>query len=107
MQNADIVVSTPTSMVIECMILGKRVVLDLTNDGVNRSTTNLAYKNYIHFRILDKINNLEKCFSIDELRERIEYEFLSPSIDYINYNLEQLIENNKQSYSHHILGILD
>jgi hypothetical protein len=72
MQDADIVISSPTSMVIECMILGKKVVLDLTNDGVNRSTTRLAYKNYIHFRILDKINNLDKCFSIDELRERIE-----------------------------------
>jgi hypothetical protein len=107
MQSADIVVSTPTSMVIECMILGKKVVLDLTNDGVNRSTTNLAYKNYIHFRILDEIDNLDKCFSIDELREKIEYEFLSPSVGYINYNLGQLIENNQQSYSHHILSILD
>ena len=105
-KRANIIISTPTSMLIECMLLGKKTILDLTNDGVHRSTAGLAFNNYIHFKILNEINNLEKCFDVDQLIENILLEFSAPTIGRITYNLTDLIENNRVSYSYHILEIL-
>jgi hypothetical protein len=103
---ANIIISTPTSMLIECMLLGKKTILDLTNDGVHRSTAGLAFNNYIHFEILNKISNLEKCFEVEQLIKNILFEFNHPTISYIKYNLTDLIENNRPSYSSHILEII-
>lgn len=103
---ANIIISTPTSMVIECMILGKKTILDLTNDGVHRSTAGLQFSNRVHFKILNKINNLEKCFEVEELTQNILFEFNNPTTGYIKYNLTDLIENDRSSYSYHILDVL-
>ena len=105
-KNANIIISTPTSMLIECMLLGKKTILDLTNDGIHRSTAGSAFNNYIHFKILNKISNLEKCFEVEQLTKNILFEFNTPTIGYIRYDLVDLIENNKPSYSSHILEIL-
>lgn len=104
---SNIVVSTPTSMLIECMLLGKKIILDLTSDGVHRSTAGLAYKNYVHFEILNKIDNLIKCFKLDQLVESIILEYKTPTIKSIQYNLTDLIEINSPSYSAHILKVLN
>ncbi len=104
--NANIIISTPTSMLIECMILGKKTILDLTNDGVHRSTAGLAFNNYIHFKILNKISNLEKCFEVEQLIKKVLFEFNNPTTSYIEYNLTDLIENSRPSYSSHVSEIL-
>ena len=103
---SNIIISTPTSMLIECMLLGKKIILDLTSDEVHRSTAGFAFKNYVHFEILNRINNLEKCFQLDQLVDSIILEFNTPTIDLIDYGLTDLIEINKPSYSVHILNIL-
>jgi hypothetical protein len=103
---ANIIISTPTSMVIECMILGKKTILDLTNDGVHRTTAGLQFSNRVHFKILNKINNLEKCFEVEQLTQNILFEFNNPTTGYIKYNLTDLIENDRSSYSYHILDVL-
>jgi hypothetical protein len=105
-KRASIIISTPTSMLIECMLLGKKTILDLTNDGVHRTTAGLQFHNYIHFKVLNKISNLEKCFDVEQLIKSILFEFNHPTTDYINYDLADLIENTRPSYSYHILEVL-
>lgn len=106
MQSADIIISTPTSMVIECMLLGKKIVLDLTNDGFHRTTARINYDSHIHFRELDKIKNLKKCTTLDQIKESILGEFTLRSPKFIKYSTEDLIENTLPSYSSHIIRML-
>jgi hypothetical protein len=106
MHEADIVIATPTSMVIESMLLGKKTILDLTNDSTHRTTAQLSYEKNEYLSSLESIKNLEKCLSVNQIVESI--------IRYINladrssiiYNLDHIIENSVSSYSVHINNIL-
>jgi hypothetical protein len=104
-QDANIIISTPTSMVLECMMLGKKVVLDTTNDGVHRTSAFHQYRNYVHFRSLDKINDLVKCYSLLELQKEIITEYKFPTKSLIKYDLSKIIENDLESYSCHIKSL--
>ena len=104
--NADILIATPTSMIIECMVLGKKVVLDLTDDGINRTTAQAAYSAYQHLHILDKIGKLTKCYDSDQIVSQILEEFSNPTSNFIEYGLTELIENSETSYSSHISKLL-
>ena len=104
--NADILIATPTSMIIECMVLGKKVVLDLTDDGINRTTAQAAYNAYQHLHILDKIDKLTKCYDSDQIVSQILEEFSNPTSNFIEYGLTELIENSETSYSSHISKLL-
>ncbi len=106
MQEADMVISTPTSMVIESMLLGKKTILDLTNDNTHRSTAQLSYENNDYLRSLGLIKNLEKCFSVNQIVESIINYMNLAERSFINYNLDQIIENSVSSYSVHINNIL-
>lgn len=101
-QGAHIIISTPTSMVLECMMLGKKVILDVTNDGVHRTSAFHQYHSYVHFRSLDKINNLVKCYNLIELQREIITEYKFPTKNLIKYDLSKVIENDSESYSYHI-----
>jgi hypothetical protein len=103
MLKSNIVISTPTTMVIESMLLGKKTILDVTNDGVHRSTTGEAFKNYMHLKILNSISNLYKCYRPENILEHILDEFNNPTNHFIYYDLTKLIENTGNSYSDHIL----
>ena len=104
--NADIMIATPTSMIIECMVLGKKVVLDLTDDGINRTTARAAHNAYQHLHILSKIEKLAKCYDLDQIISQILEEFSNPTSKFIEYGLTELIENSKASYSTHISELL-
>jgi hypothetical protein len=104
--NSNLIIAAPTSMVIECMVLGKKLVLDLTDDGVNRTTAKQAFNKYIHFDILNSIENLNKCYSLDEMVSIILKEFESPNTNFIEYPIYELLENKKSSYSEHIINLL-
>ena len=106
MQEADMVISTPTSMVIESMLLGKKTILDLTNDNTHRSTAQLSYENYDYLRSLEVIKNLEKCISVNQIVGSIINYIDLADRSFISYNLDQIIENSVSSYSVHINNIL-
>lgn len=105
-QSADLIISTPSSIIIEAMILKKRILLDLTKDGIHRTTTGSAFNDYVHFKNLEKIENLKKCFSIEQVFSAVLFEYENKSNLYIDYKLDDLIENQSKSYSHHILKLV-
>ena len=105
-QEADIVIATPTSMVIESMLLRKKTILDLTNDGTHRTTAQLSYEKNEYTSSLGSINNLEKCSSVNQIVESIVKYMNLADRSSISYNLDHIIENNVASYSVHINKIL-
>jgi hypothetical protein len=42
----DLVISTPTTLLLECILLGIPCVCDLSNDGIHRTTASLAAKKF-------------------------------------------------------------
>jgi hypothetical protein len=105
LSSADLIITAPSSIVIECMLLSKNILLDLTNDGIHRTTAALAYENCLHYRGLDSISNLTKCKSINELTDGI-LESLSIMATSKKYDLANLIEDKKPSYSEHIANVI-
>lgn len=106
-QTANLIICTPTSMVIECMLLGKKVILDVSDDGIHRTTAGELFDKHMHLRVLDSISLLNKCFSIDQIVESVLDEYKNPTLNFINYDLDELIENKAISYATHLLDIID
>lgn len=105
-KNANIIISSPTSMILECMLMGKKTILDLTDDGFHRTTARKQFKDLIHFHVLNKLQNLEKAFEIDEIFQLILKEFFNPTIEPLKYDLDEIIEYKESSYSKHILKLM-
>jgi hypothetical protein len=106
-ENSDLVISAPTSMLIESMMMGKKTLLDLTNDGVHRTTASTSFNRFIHFSALNSIENLVKCFTVEQLFQNIKFEFLNSKGDFVKYNSGYLIENSLPDYTDHILSLIN
>lgn len=107
MEKSDLVISAPTSMLIESMLLRKKTILDVTNDGIHRTTAALVFKKYIHLLPLELIRNLEKCYTPEELFQSVLFAINNGSKEHTKYDLQQLIENSEHSYSVNILKLLE
>ena len=107
MEQADLVISAPTSMLIESMLLGKKTILDVTNDGIHRTTAAVVFKKFIHLMPLDLIRNLDKCYTPEQLFHSVLFAIHDGSKEYTKYDLQHLIENSEYSYSVNILKLLE
>lgn len=104
--NADLIICAPTTMVIEAMLLGKNIILDLNDDGIHRTTASIAFNSFLHYESLKSIINLKKAHSYSELLKLLMFELDSKDILNFKYNIDNLIENKEESYSNHILKII-
>lgn len=104
LNDPDIIIATPTTMLIEAMLVGKNIVVDATNDGVHRTTASLALKKYDHLNSVYSQDNLRICHTIDEIL--IALEELSVNKTFVKYNLENIIENREKSYGTHLLRVI-
>jgi len=105
--NADLIVTAPSSILVEALLLNKNIIVDLTNDGVHRTTAALAFQNYDHYDSLHSVKNLKKAYTVTQLCEFIAAEANIVSPVEIVYNIEDLIENKESSYTIHIESILN
>ena len=55
---SDLVISTPTSMTIETMLLGVPTIIDATDDGIHRTTSKESLSAYLRLRDLRNIDDL-------------------------------------------------
>lgn len=100
--DADLIISTPTSMAIECMLLQKPIIIDGTDDGIHRTTAREALRNYVHLKDLKKIEGLSFGSSASDIVAKITAFKFDGNIQ-SRLNLEALIENDEPSYIQHIL----
>lgn len=101
---ADLVISTPTSMAIESMLLGIPTVIDSSDDGVHRTTAKFSLESYLHLRDLKKIEGVIFAESAEEMFEEIMRHFLGESATK-NLTLDKLIESKNVSYVSNIMDL--
>ena len=68
---ADVVIGPPTTFLLECMLIGVPTLIDLTNDGIHRTTSSNSAKNYLHISQFVSMLDQITFRSIDHLRDLI------------------------------------
>lgn len=104
LSDPDIIIATPTTMLIEAMLIGKNVIVDATNDGVHRTTASIALKKYDHLNSVYSQDKLRICYTIDDIL--IALEELSLTKTLVKYDLENIIENREKNYATHLLRVI-
>lgn len=66
-KNAQFVVATPTTMLIESLLCHKRVLLLAYDDKIHLTTPSNSLKHYEHFNEIDKVDGVTMCRSLDSL----------------------------------------
>ena len=91
--DADVVIGPPTTFLLETMLIGIPTLIDLTNDGIHRTTSSNSAKNYLHIKqfvsMLDKIT----FRNTDQIRDLIfntpvDRKYLTSALDSIIYQDE-------------------
>jgi hypothetical protein len=102
--DADIVISTPTTMMIEAMILNKKVIIDVSDDNIHRTTAAKAIKKYDHFDSILTNKDLLFCKTPGEMLLGI-MDYLE-NTRYVEYDLENLIENSSTDYGSQLVAVI-
>lgn len=66
-KNAEFVIGGLTSMLIEALIFNKRFLAMVHDDGKNLTSQHNAYKYFMHFRGLEKIDEIKFCSELCDL----------------------------------------
>jgi hypothetical protein len=80
LKNAKAVIGGLTSMLIEASIFGKNIVALAHKEKYNITSPHKIYKNYEHFKGIDKLSNLALCESLDMLPALFQSAFTSIEI---------------------------
>lgn len=102
--DADIVISAPTTMMIEAMILNKKVIVDVSDDNIHRTTAGKAIKRYDHFNSILTNKDLLFCKTSREMLLGI-MDYLE-NTHYVEYDLENLIENSSTDYGSKLVEVI-
>jgi len=101
----DVVIGPPTTFLLECMLLGIPTLVDLTNDGVHRTTSSNSAKNYLH--IMQFVSMLEQVVfrSADQVLDLI----FNSSVDrnYITSALDSIVYQDELTYSMRLNKIIN
>lgn len=68
--NKHLVISTPTTALLDAMLLSKPIILDLTNDGKSR-TTAASVEKWEHLHNLEALTNIRIGRNVDEIAKQI------------------------------------
>jgi hypothetical protein len=104
LEEADVIISTPTTMAIEAMLLNKIVLIDGTSDGTHRTSAGYALNRYEHLEDLRNIKNLMICKSAQEIVTAIVE--LNNQKKLISYDIGFLVENSEPCFSIHLNKLL-
>lgn len=74
LRSYDLIITTPTTMVLEVMLLGLPCILDCIDDGIHLTTPKLALHSYTHLEDLNEIKQLVRANSVDEIAD-LTYQF--------------------------------
>ncbi len=109
-KNAELIVGGLTSMLIESMIFKKKYIALIFDDNKNITNQKNAFKNYLHFEGIEKIETLILCQDLKLLNKIIETNIKTKKIidmkkyeDILNY----YIYNDKYSYSQRLIKIVN
>jgi hypothetical protein len=75
MLNSDIVIGSPTTILLEAIMFNKRIIIDLTGCETHFNSSEMYFKNYEHFDEIIACEAIRKFSSYDELSKIFESEF--------------------------------
>jgi hypothetical protein len=104
----DLIIATPTTMVLEIMLLGLPCLVDGGNDGVHKTSPFYTLQDYLHQDDLNLIPELKIAKSISEILYYIDDFVVNRKItsSYAIQNLIQSDSNFSQNLSLHLNTIL-
>ena len=104
LKNAEFVIGPLTTMLIESLICGTKVLALRYDDGIHVSSPHNAYKYYPHFKGIEDIKGLEFCDASDDLQN----DFVKTSkledipISDMRKSLKHFIYHDKYDYSYRL-----
>jgi hypothetical protein len=104
---ALIVICPLSTMILEAALLGKQVVALAHEDGVSLLSPNRLYKNYIHFRGVERISNITIIDTLDDLAAAIENAYFRGDIKGIPSGLDYLLEHSPPSYQDRLAAFVE
>jgi hypothetical protein len=105
MQEADVVVGAPTTLVLEAMLLGRPCIIDLTTDAYHRTTASNAAKHFVHMHDLLVVPNLDVGRSVTELLNAID-SLLAKDSESVDYEIDNLYNTADALYGEQLLAFL-
>ncbi len=92
--NVDLVISTPTTMVLEAKLLGIQTVIDGTKDGIHMTSAGSALENYTHLIDLKNCVTDEIAYTIEDLATK-SIDVLQAKKARIKSNVQQIVDVNQ------------
>jgi hypothetical protein len=105
MQEADVVVGAPTTLMLEAMLLGRPCVIDLTTDPFHRTTASNAAKHFMHMHDLLAVPKLDVGRSVSELLNAIDA-LLAKDLESMDYEIDNLYKTADALYGEQLLAFL-
>ena len=90
---ADLVITTPTTMALESMILKIPTIIDGTFDGIHKTSSGFALTKYTHLLDLHRLCSDSVATSVDRIVEMC-YEVINENFKPINPNINELLTLN-------------
>lgn len=98
---ADIVLATPTTMALESMLLNRRTLIDVCDDGFHRTSPSHAIKNYLHLSDLYRVKGLEFFATPESAVELIQNHKHREQ----SYDISEIVDLSASCYSEVIMKI--
>jgi hypothetical protein len=99
MNIANLVIGPPTTMLLEAMLMGKKCVVDATDDHQHRTTSRVCHEKFLHIQDLHLINELDFVFTLPNFKKFIIKNENEPK----NYELSKIMNIENDSYSSQLM----
>jgi hypothetical protein len=99
MNIANLVIGPPTTMLLEAMLMGKKCVVDATDDQQHRTTSRVCHEKFLHIQDLQLINELDFVFTLPNFKKYITKGAYQPKI----YELSKIINIENESYAEQLM----
>ncbi len=108
--NALFVVAPLTTMALEALIIEKKVLLIVYDDGQNFTTPKNVFKYYEHFRGIEKLNGFVFCKEKNRLKQQFREIYVNMSKDGfkpIKSDLSYFIFNDNREYQQRLFDAIE
>jgi len=108
--NALFIVAPLTTMALEALIMEKKVLLIVYDDGQHFTTPKNVFKYYEHFRGIEKLNGFVFCEEKSRLKQQFRETYVSISKDGfkpIKSDLSYFILNDNREYQQRLLDAIE
>jgi hypothetical protein len=75
MLNSDIVIGSPTTILLEAIMFNKRIIMNLTGCDTHFNSSEMYFKNYEHFDEIIACQGIKKFSTYSDLSKILDTEF--------------------------------